>query len=55
MNERGHSSAGSAQTSPSPSAWKDLAFPQQEYDRRVAQVRQAMAEREIEVLLIFTP
>jgi Xaa-Pro dipeptidase len=35
--------------------WKDLAFPRDEYDRRVAAVRQAMAERSIELLLIFTP
>jgi Xaa-Pro dipeptidase len=55
MNERGNSSAGSPAASPSPSAWRDLAFPQEEYDRRVTQVRQAMAERQVEVLLIFTP
>ena len=35
--------------------WKDLAFPREEYDARVEKVRQAMAERAIEVLLIFTP
>src|SRR3954462_10117987 len=35
--------------------WKDLAFPRAEYDGRVARVRKSMAEREIELLLIFTP
>jgi len=35
--------------------WKDLAFPREEYDARVARVRQAMAGRSIDVLLIFTP
>jgi Xaa-Pro dipeptidase len=54
MNERGHLSAGSPEAT-SPSIWKDLAFPQEEYDRRVALVRQTMADREIEVLLVFTP
>ena len=35
--------------------WKDLAFPREEYDARVAKVRRTMSERSIEVLLIFTP
>jgi Xaa-Pro dipeptidase len=42
-------------TAASPTGWKDLAFPRDEYDRRVAQVRATMAGREIEVLLVFTP
>ncbi len=44
-----------AQQSPSGPGWKDLAFRREEYDRRVALVRESMAERGIEVLLIFTP
>jgi Xaa-Pro dipeptidase len=36
-------------------AWKDLAFPREEYDARVEKVRRTMAERSIEVLLVFTP
>src|SRR5579862_4462267 len=47
--------AGSSQTSSVPVAWRDLAFSQVEYARRVARVRQAMSDRQIEVLLIFTP
>jgi Xaa-Pro dipeptidase len=44
------------QTSPVTSQpWKDLAFPREEYGARVAKVRQTMAERSIEVLLVFTP
>jgi Xaa-Pro dipeptidase len=35
--------------------WKDLAFPREEYDARVTRVRQAMAGRSIDALLIFTP
>ena len=35
--------------------WKDLAFPREEYDARVEKVRRTMADRAIEVLLIFTP
>lgn len=35
--------------------WKDLAFPRDEYELRVEKVRRTMAERSIEVLLIFTP
>ena len=37
-----------------PAAWKDLAFPRDEYDARIEKVRRTMAERSIEVLLIFT-
>ena len=55
MQTDGRSTTGSPLTSSSASAWKDLAFPQAEYERRVAQVRQAMADRQIEVLLILTP
>lgn len=54
MADEGRSTV-SLEASSSAPGWKDLAFPQEEYDRRVAQVRQAMAVREIEVLLIFTP
>lgn len=35
--------------------WKDLAFPRDEYQARVQKVRRTMAERQIEVLLVFTP
>jgi Xaa-Pro aminopeptidase len=38
-----------------PEGWKDLAFPREEYEARVAKVRERMAERSIDVLLIFTP
>lgn len=55
MQTDGRSTAGGPQTSSSASAWKDLAFPQAEYHRRVAEVRQAMSDRQIEVLLVFTP
>ena len=55
MHNEGRSTAGSPQLNPSDSAWRDLAFPQAEYDRRVAEVRQAMVDRQIDVLLIQTP
>ena len=55
MHNDGRSTAGSPQPNPSDSAWRDLAFPQAEYDRRVAEVRQAMVDRQIDVLLIQTP
>jgi Xaa-Pro dipeptidase len=55
MNKTEPASAGSPEAPSPASGWKDLAFPQDEYDRRVDQVRQAMADREIEVLLVFTP
>jgi Xaa-Pro aminopeptidase len=35
--------------------WKDLAFPRDEYDARLEKVRRTMADRSIEVLLVFTP
>lgn len=35
--------------------WKDLAFPREEYDSRVGKVRRTMAERSVDVLLVFTP
>jgi len=35
--------------------WKDLAFPREEYAARIEKVRRTMAERAIEVLLVFTP
>ena len=35
--------------------WKDLAFPREEYEARIEKVRRTMADRSIEVLLIFTP
>ena len=47
MNER--SAPASA------AGWKDLAFPRDEYDVRIEKVRRAMADRSIDVLLVFTP
>jgi len=35
--------------------WKDLAFPREEYEARIEKVRRAMADRSIDVLLVFTP
>jgi len=35
--------------------WKELAFPREEYAARVEKVRRTMAERSIEVQLVFTP
>jgi len=34
--------------------WKDLAFPREEYAARLEKVRRTMAERSIDVLLVFT-
>ena len=55
MQTDGRSTIASAQTWSPASTWKDLAFPVEEYDRRVAEVRHAMVDRQIEVLLILTP
>ena len=48
-------SIAAAQQDPAGPGWKDLAFGRDEYDRRVASVRRSMADRGIEVLLVFTP
>jgi Xaa-Pro aminopeptidase len=54
VEKRASSGVGTKQP-PTSAGWKELAFGREEYDRRVARVRQSMAERGIEVLLIFTP
>jgi len=55
VDEKAGSSLGTTNLPISAAPWKDLAFEREEYDQRVARVRQSMAERSLELLLIFTP
>ena len=42
-------------STPAAEGWKDLAFPREEYETRIQRVRRSMADRSIEILLVFTP